>query len=178
MDRRDRQDQRSPLARLSLRGRGGAHDPRASRLPAQGMGQTSSSTHAVVPTPRFSCRRAPGSPSPAASSTAIYHEDRFCRATLRIRNTEIGPSSLGVPILAVLNTADEIVPPASMMGFLDAIRDRHANVISYAGEPGVGLQHLALLVGCKAYDQVWPSVIAWLKALRKGPSTDPRGMGV
>jgi len=106
----------------------------------------------------------------------LYHEDRFCRATLRIRNTEIGPSSLDVPILALLNTADEIVPPASMMGFLDAIRDRNASVISYAGEPGVGLQHLALLVGCKAYDQVWPGVIAWLKALRKGPSTDPRGI--
>lgn len=80
----------------------------------------------------------------------LYRDDRFCRGILRIRDTEIGPSSLGVPILAVLNTADEIAPPASMTPFLDPIRDRHANMIAYSGEPGVGFQHLALLVGRKA----------------------------
>jgi polyhydroxyalkanoate synthase subunit PhaC len=94
----------------------------------------------------------------------LYHEDRFCRGTLRILNTEIGPSSLGVPILVVLNTADEIAPPASMTGFLHATANRRVKMITYSGETGVGLQHLALLVGRKAYDQVWPEVIAWLKA--------------
>jgi polyhydroxyalkanoate synthase len=41
-----------------------------------------------------------------------------------------------------------------------------ARIIAYAGESGVGLQHLALLVGRNAHDQVWPDVTAWLKAPR------------
>jgi polyhydroxyalkanoate synthase subunit PhaC len=94
----------------------------------------------------------------------LYREDRFCRGTLRIGNREIGPSSLRLPFLAVVNAADEIAPPASMTRFADAIVDRRVRIITYSGEPGVGLQHLALLVGRKAYDQVWPEVIAWLKA--------------
>jgi polyhydroxyalkanoate synthase len=94
----------------------------------------------------------------------LYREDRFCRGTLRIGNTEIGPSSLRLPLLAVVNAADEIVPPASMTRFADAIADRHVRVVAYSGEAGVGLQHLALLVGRKARDQVWPEITAWLKA--------------
>jgi polyhydroxyalkanoate synthase len=94
----------------------------------------------------------------------LYREDRFCRGTLRIGNREIGPSSLRLPFLAIVNAADEIAPPASTTRFADAIADRRVRIIAYSGEPGVGLQHLALLVGRKAYDQVWPKVIAWLKA--------------
>jgi polyhydroxyalkanoate synthase subunit PhaC len=94
----------------------------------------------------------------------LYREDRFCRAALRIGNREIGPSCLRLPFLAVANAADEIAPPASMTRFADAIADRRVRTITYPGEQGVGLQHLALLVGRKACDQVWPEVIAWLRA--------------
>jgi polyhydroxyalkanoate synthase len=66
-----------------------------------------------------------------------------------------------------VNAVDEIAPPASVTRFADAIADdRRIRIIAYPGEFGVGLQHLALLVGRKAYDQVWPRVIAWLKAPR------------
>jgi polyhydroxyalkanoate synthase len=61
---------------------------------------------------------------------------------------------------------DEIAPPASVTRFADAMADRSVRIIAYPGEFGVGLQHVALLVGRKAYDQVWPEVIAWLKAHR------------
>jgi polyhydroxyalkanoate synthase len=65
-----------------------------------------------------------------------------------------------------VNAVDEIAPPASVTRFADAIADRNVSIITYSGEFGVGLQHLALLIGRKAYDQVWPEVIAWLKAPR------------
>jgi polyhydroxyalkanoate synthase len=39
-----------------------------------------------------------------------------------------------------------------------------ARVIEYPGETGVGLQHLAILVGRQAYTRIWPQVISWIKA--------------
>jgi hypothetical protein len=39
-----------------------------------------------------------------------------------------------------------------------------ARVIEYAGESGVGLQHLGILVGRQAYARIWPQVISWIKA--------------
>ena len=38
----------------------------------------------------------------------LYRENRFCRGSLKIGEKVIGPSSLSVPTLAVVNTADEI----------------------------------------------------------------------
>jgi polyhydroxyalkanoate synthase len=70
----------------------------------------------------------------------------------------------------VINTADEIAPPASIAPFAQAMRAGAARIIEYAGESGVGLQHLAILVGRQAYAQVWPKIISWLKAPPDLPS--------
>jgi polyhydroxyalkanoate synthase len=96
----------------------------------------------------------------------LYREDRFCRGILPIGGREIGPACLRLPVLAVANVIDEIAPPASVTRFADAIADRSVRIVTYPGEFGVGLQHLALLVGRNAYDRVWPEVVAWLKARR------------
>jgi polyhydroxyalkanoate synthase len=100
----------------------------------------------------------------------LYREDRFCRGTLPICGREVGPSGLRLPTLMVINTADEIVPPASIAPFAQAMRAGAARIIEYAGESGVGLQHLAILVGRQAYAQVWPKIISWLKAPPDLPS--------
>jgi polyhydroxyalkanoate synthase subunit PhaC len=55
-----------------------------------------------------------------------------------------------------VNALDEVAPPTSVTHFANAIADRSVRFIAYSGELGVGLQHLALLVGRKAHDQVWP----------------------
>jgi polyhydroxyalkanoate synthase subunit PhaC len=66
-----------------------------------------------------------------------------------------------------VNASDEIAPAASVTRFIDGMADRdRARIIEYPGESGVGLQHLALLVGRNAHDHVWPEVTAWLKAPR------------
>jgi polyhydroxyalkanoate synthase len=96
----------------------------------------------------------------------LYREDRFRRGRLAISDREIGPACLRLPMLAVVNVRDEIAPPASVTPFVDAIADRSVGVITYSGELGAGLQHLAPLVGRKAHKQVWPDVIAWLRAQR------------
>ena len=94
----------------------------------------------------------------------LYCENRFCRGTLRVRNTLVSPSSLSVPTLAVVNTADDVAPLASIKPCIDAMPVRDVRIIEYPGEIGVGLQHLGVLVGRQAHAQIWPEIISWLKS--------------
>src|SRR5215471_4604225 len=81
----------------------------------------------------------------------LYRQDRFCRGALRVRGRIIGPAHVSVPTLAVVNTADEVAPPASVKPFLDALATSDARIIAYAGEIGVALQHLGVLIGRAAH---------------------------
>jgi polyhydroxyalkanoate synthase len=103
----------------------------------------------------------------------LYREDRFNRGTLAVCGREVGPSTLPLPTLMVINTADEIAPPSSVTPFAHAMPKRAARVIEYAGESGVGLQHLAILVGRQAYVHVWPEIVSWIKASADLASSRP-----
>ena len=94
----------------------------------------------------------------------LFREDRFRRGTLSINNKTVGPSSLQSPMLLVVNTADEIAPPASIIPFIDAMPGKNVYLVEHAAETGVGLQHLAILVGREAYARVWPRIVSWLHA--------------
>ena len=94
----------------------------------------------------------------------LYRENRLCRENLQIGERIVGPSCLRLPTLAVVNTADEIAPLASVTPFCDAIPGSDVRVLEFPGEFGVGLQHLGILVGRQAYARVWPEIISWLKA--------------
>jgi polyhydroxyalkanoate synthase len=93
----------------------------------------------------------------------LYREDRFSRGVLPICGKEVGPSGLRLPTLMVINTADDIAPRASVAPFVEVMPHGAARVIEYMGESGIGLQHLAILVGRQAYTQIWPQIMSWLK---------------
>lgn len=94
----------------------------------------------------------------------LYRENRFCSGTLEIRDRRVGPSTLTLPVLAVVSAADEIAPPASVEPCLDALPGRDAQRLLLPAETGVALQHLAILVGRNALSQTWPQIFAWLRA--------------
>lgn len=96
----------------------------------------------------------------------LYCEDRFCRGTLSIAGETVGPSRLKCPTLAIVNTADQLVPPSSVLPFMKAAATRDHRIIDYPGETGVGLQHLAVLIGRKAHARIWPAIAAWLEEHR------------
>ena len=95
----------------------------------------------------------------------LYREDRLSRGTLPICGRQVGPSGLRLPTLMVINSADEIAPPTSIAPFAQAMPGQTARILEYAGETGVGLQHLAILVGRQAFAQIWPEIVSWLKTL-------------
>jgi polyhydroxyalkanoate synthase len=92
----------------------------------------------------------------------LYRENRFCQGTLLVGMMLVGPFSLSIPTLAVMNTADEVAPLVSIVPFLDAMPADNVRIIEYPGEGGVCLQHLGILVGRQALARVWPEIIYWL----------------
>jgi polyhydroxyalkanoate synthase len=96
----------------------------------------------------------------------LYRENRLCRGTLQLGGKRIGPSSIVVPTLALVNTLDEIAPLGSVKPFIDNLANTDARLLEYPGERGVGLQHLAILVGRHAQAEVWPEILQWLEAHR------------
>ena len=93
----------------------------------------------------------------------LYRENRLCRGTLKVSEILVGPSSLSVPALAIVTTADEVAPLASVKPFIDAMPATGVRIIQYPGEVGIGLQHLGILVGRQARAHVWPEIISWIK---------------
>src|SRR5262249_47069457 len=93
----------------------------------------------------------------------LYRENRLCRGTLKVSEIVVGPSSLSVPALAIVTTADEVAPLASVEPFNDATPAMGVRIIQYPGEVGIGLQHLGILVGRQARAHVWPEIISWIK---------------
>lgn len=94
----------------------------------------------------------------------LYRENRFYLGTLSVLARMVGPASMRIPVLAVVNTADEVAPLASVVPFIDKMPIKDTKVIEYPGEIGVGLQHLSILAGRQTYARVWPEIVTWLKA--------------
>ena len=96
----------------------------------------------------------------------LYRENLFCQGALKIGGTLVGPESVSVPTLAVVNTADDVALLDSVKPFIDAMPTSDARIIEYPGESGVCLQHLGILIGREAHAQVWPDIASWIDARR------------
>jgi polyhydroxyalkanoate synthase len=101
----------------------------------------------------------------------FYRKNLFCTGHLNIRGATVTPKSLSSPVLAVVNTADEVAPLTSVLPFVRAIHTKDTRIIKYSGEMGVGLQHLAFLIGRKAHAELWPEILSWIDARRQARTT-------
>ncbi len=96
----------------------------------------------------------------------LYKENQLCRGMLRIAGKRIASRDVVVPVLAVVDTADDIAPLESVKPFLDAVGTRDVRIVECPGETGVALQHLAVLIGRGAHTRVWPEIVQWLTSRR------------
>jgi polyhydroxyalkanoate synthase len=103
----------------------------------------------------------------------LYREDRFRRGVLQINERPISPAGVSVPVIAVVNTRDDIAPVSSLAPFADALPPNAVRVIEYPGEVGTGLQHLGILVGREARARVWPDIMGWIDMYSPRPSSEP-----
>jgi polyhydroxyalkanoate synthase len=93
----------------------------------------------------------------------LYRGDRLSRGDLTIGGKRIGPLTLSAPALAVVDAADEIAPIGAVKPFIDAMPREGGRLVEFPGESGVPLQHLAILIGRKARETVWPEIISWMR---------------
>jgi polyhydroxyalkanoate synthase len=92
----------------------------------------------------------------------LYREDRFMQGTLRIKGHTAAPRSVTMPVLAVVDPESDVVPPSSIMCFLDALPNRNWTLLHYEGDTGVALRHVGVLAGRSAHRVLWPDILAWI----------------
>lgn len=91
----------------------------------------------------------------------LYRGDCFARGQLMVAGRAAALADLAVPTLVVTEASSRVVPPQSAYPPLLAER---ADVLWYHGEQGVALQHVGVLVGRNAHEQLWPRILNWLEA--------------
>lgn len=98
----------------------------------------------------------------------LYRENRFLGRTLMVRGHRAAPESMALPILSVVDPRSRVVPPQSILPFYDVVRSDDKRVLWYMGDVGVALQHVGMLVGQHAHQELWPEIIQWLHAHSEG----------
>src|SRR5262249_27115044 len=75
----------------------------------------------------------------------LSRETRFMRGTLRIKGQTVAPSSVTMPVVAVVDPESDLVPPSSVMPFLDALPHRNWTLLYHEADTGVALRHVGVL---------------------------------
>jgi polyhydroxyalkanoate synthase len=92
----------------------------------------------------------------------LYRQDRFTSGTLVLAGRAAGPHHVTAPILAVVDPRSRVVPPGSVLPFLEAAERAEKVVLEYHGDTGVSLQHVGVLVGRTAHRELWPRILDWV----------------
>ncbi len=92
----------------------------------------------------------------------LYRGDCLMQGRLRIRDRQIGPGDLEVPLLSVFDPRSKVIPPQSIIPFHEAAAGSPKKLLSYEGDIGVAIQHVGVLVGSNAHSRLWPAIFEWL----------------
>lgn len=93
----------------------------------------------------------------------LYRENRFMSGNLEIDGWRAEPEYVWSPILSVADERSLVVTPRSSLAFHDAASSPDKQVLWYGGDVGVALQHVGMLVGKNAHEQLWPRIITWMR---------------
>jgi polyhydroxyalkanoate synthase len=102
----------------------------------------------------------------AELATQIVAGNAFFRGALQVNGRSAGPAGLTAPLLCILDPRCVLVPPGSVLPFVDAAASRDKTVLRYEGDVGVALQHVGPLVGRNAHALLWPKILDWLARAR------------
>jgi polyhydroxyalkanoate synthase len=90
--------------------------------------------------------------------------NRFARGQLEIGARTAGPASVTAPLLCVMDPLCFLVPPATVLPFLESAASSDKSVLRYERDAGVSLQHVGPLVSPRAHATLWPGIIQWMQA--------------
>lgn len=92
----------------------------------------------------------------------LYRRDELMRGELLVGGERLSPQRLRAPLLAIVNPASRVIPPASVLPFQEASSSDRKRLLWYRGDRGVALQHVGALVGERAHRELWPQIGDWL----------------
>jgi len=104
-------------------------------------------------------------PGPLIADLAehLARDDAFVRGTLSLGGRLAAPSQVTAPLLCVVDPRCRVVPPASVLPFLEKAGSRDKTLLHYDGDVGVSLQHVGMLVGPQAHARLWPQITRWVR---------------
>jgi polyhydroxyalkanoate synthase len=95
----------------------------------------------------------------------LYRGDSLMRGDLTVAGRQIGPDTLSVPLLTVLDPHSTAIPPSSILPFHHAATSPNKKLFHYRGDHGVALQHVGVLIGANAHIELWPQILDWIHHL-------------
>jgi polyhydroxyalkanoate synthase len=95
----------------------------------------------------------------------LYRGDSLMRGDLTVAGRQIGPDTLSVPLLTVLDPHSTAIPPISILPFHHAATSPNKKLLHYRGDHGVALQHVGVLIGANAHIALWPQILDWIHHL-------------
>lgn len=92
----------------------------------------------------------------------LHRHNRFMRGELVIGGVPLHPRNVTAPLFNIFHPSGGIVPAESVLAFHTAVGSEDKELVRYAGDVGVALQHVGPLIGKKAHRDIWPRVFAWM----------------
>lgn len=94
----------------------------------------------------------------------LYRGDRLMRGTLLVGGRRVSPELVRAPLLSVVQARCAVAPPDAVLPFHEAAASAEKRLLWYAGDTGVALQHVGMLVGKTAHESLWPEILRWIRA--------------
>jgi polyhydroxyalkanoate synthase len=92
----------------------------------------------------------------------LYREDAFLRGTLKSGERTASARGVVAPLLIVADARCAVVPPQAILPFEQASGAADKHLLWYQGDVGVAIQHVGVLVGRTALQQLWPAILHWV----------------
>jgi polyhydroxyalkanoate synthase subunit PhaC len=94
----------------------------------------------------------------------LYRKNSFMRGTLDVAGKMAAARNVTAPVLAVVDPESDVVPPSSVVPFLDVLPHHDWTLLNYEGDTGVALRHVGVLVGRNAHRLLWPEILDWIRS--------------
>ncbi|WP_254525503.1 alpha/beta fold hydrolase [Natrinema caseinilyticum] len=87
----------------------------------------------------------------------LYRENKLQTGRLTVGETNVDLDAIDRPIVNVIGSADQFIPPEASRPFLDATESDDIEVIEFPTD------HVGLSAGKASHDDLWPRVCAWFE---------------
>lgn len=85
----------------------------------------------------------------------LYRENKLLADRLTVDGTTVDVTNIDMPVLNVIGSDDQFIPPEASLPFLDAISSDDTDVIEFPTD------HVGLSIGEASHDALWPRVCEW-----------------